>query len=460
MTESVLVVDDEKLIRWTLRECLQQAGYEASEAASGEEALQALREQEFDAVLLDYKLPDMTGLDLLRDHAEHLAAVPVVVITAHSNVENAVDAMKAGASDYVAKPFRNEDILLRLSKVLENSRMRRELMRLRSAGERNGGDGFVGNSPAIRKVFALVDRILDSGDSTILIEGESGTGKDVLARYVHRNSPRRDGPYMNVTCTALPETLLESELFGHEKGAFTDARTQKKGLVELADGGTLFLDEIGDMSMYLQGKILRFLEEKTFRRVGGDRDHRVSLRVIAATNRNLKQLVRDNKFREDLYFRLKVIPIHLPPLRERHDDIPGLVEHFVAHYNVEFKKNVEKIGSDLMRRLQEYHWPGNIRELRNTIERAMILSRGPVLDGSDLPLDLFDDSPADAAAGSGRLQITRDGVNLEELEKDLVRQALQLSKGNQTKAGRMLGLNRDQVRYRIEKFGLTRAGDE
>jgi two-component system, NtrC family, response regulator AtoC len=262
---------------------------------------------------------------------------------------------------------------------------------------------------------------------------------------------------VNITCTALPETLLESELFGHEKGSFTDAKAQKKGLFELGDGGTVFLDEIGDMSLYLQAKLLRFLEEKTFRRVGGEKDIRVELRVIAATNRDLKKLVEKGQFREDLYFRLKVIPIFLPPLRERPGDIPLLVQHFIGDYNREFKKNVKGTTPALMKRLEEYHWPGNVRELRNSIERAMILSTQDYLGAEDLPLELFDESAGGGEEGS-LLKLTRKGINLERLEKDLVCQALQLSGGNQTRAGRLLGLNRDQVRYRIEKFELKLAG--
>ncbi len=451
---NVLVVDDEKLIRWTLKEFLREAGYQIVEAENGKAALSALAEEVFDVVLLDYKLPDLNGLQILEHIQQEHVGTPVIMITAHSNVENAVNAMKAGASDYAPKPFRNEDILLRMEKVLETGRLRREVLRLRKDQQKRFGfDRMIGRSPSMQKVFGLVDRLLESRDATILIQGESGTGKDVLAKALHYGGSRADGPYMNITCTALPETLLESELFGHEKGAFTDARQQKKGLVELASGGTLFLDEVGDMTPYLQGKILRFLEEKSFRRVGGQQDVHVDVRVIAATNRNLKELVRTQQFREDLYFRLKVIPINLPPLRERKEDIPLLVQHFIDEYNKELRKSVKDVSPAVMKRLEDYHWPGNVRELKNTVERAMILTTNSVLDAQELPIDLLDE-PQEAPASGSIYRLTRKGVNLEEVERDLTQQALVLARGNQTKAGRLLGINRDQVRYRIEKFKL------
>jgi two-component system response regulator AtoC len=454
---SILVVDDEKLIRWSLEQCLQEAGYEVTVAENAAAALDALASHGFDLILLDFNLPDIDGLTLLaRIHADHPES-SVIMVTAHSNIENAVAAMRAGASDYLAKPFRNEDIVLRVSKALDTGRLEREVRRLRDDQlQRIGGQRMIiGSSPSIKRVFQVLDRIIHSADATILIQGESGTGKDVLAKAIHYGGPRRAAPYVNITCTALPDSLLESELFGHEKGAFTDAKVQKKGLVEVAEGGTLFLDEIGDMSQHLQGKLLRFLEERTFRRVGGDRDRRVNVRVIAATNRDLKEMVAKKEFREDLYFRLKVIPIQLPPLRERREDIPVLTDYFIQEFNRDLKRTVKGATPSLTKRLEEYHWPGNIRELRNTIERAMILSSGEILDEDDLPLDLFDE-PSSKPVAASRIKLTKKGVQLEEIEKDLVTQALELTRGNQTQAGKLLGLNRDQVRYRIEKFGLPR----
>ncbi len=451
---SILVVDDEKLIRWSLKEALGQEGYKVTLAEDGKSALEALESEPFDAVLLDFKLPDLNGLELLTKLRERDKELPVVMITSHSSVEHAVQAMRAGANDYVAKPFRTEDIALRVERVLETGRLRKEIQHLRQEQIARFGFGrVIGKSESMQAIFKLVERVLPLGDATILIQGESGTGKDVLAKAIHYGGPRASGPYMNITCTALPETLLESELFGHEKGSFTDAKTQKKGLFEVANGGSIFLDEIGDMSLYLQSKLLRFLEDKTFRRVGGQKDNVVDARVIAATNRDLKKLVEKGQFREDLYFRLKVIPIVLPPLRDRIDDVPLLVDYFIGEYNKEFKKNVKGVAPALMKRLMEYHWPGNVRELRNTIERVMILTSCDILGQEDLPLELLDEVNHTAAEGQV-LKLTAKGVRIEALERDLVVQALKLSHGNQTRAGRLLGLNRDQIRYRIEKFNL------
>ncbi|MEM7235271.1 MAG: sigma-54 dependent transcriptional regulator, partial [Planctomycetota bacterium] len=454
VNESVLVVDDEKLIRWSLRECLTDAGYEVSEAEDGGSALRLLEQRSFDLLLLDFRLPDLDGIEILERLQTSAPGLPVIMITAHSSVDHAVRAVHAGANDYVAKPFRNEDILLRVSKALENERLKLEVSRLRTEQQsRLQSDRMIGSSPAMQKVLGLAERVAGSGSATVLIQGPSGTGKDVLAKSIHTAGARSDQPYLNITCTAIPESLLESELFGHEKGAFTDARSQKKGLLEQANGGTVFLDEIGDMSPYLQGKILRFLEEKTFRRVGGDRDIRVDVRVVAATNKDLKKLVAADKFREDLYFRLKVIPIAIPPLTERREDIPALVTHFIQRFNRELNRSVVGTSDAFLKHLEEYHWPGNIRELKNTIERAMILSTEDVLDERNLPIDLFDETEGRETSGD-RIELSQRGLVLEDVERDLVRQALTLAKGNQTRAGRLLGLNRDQIRYRVEKFSL------
>jgi DNA-binding NtrC family response regulator len=451
---SILVVDDEKLIRWSLRECLQREGYNVVPAENGKEALSKLDEEGFDLILLDYKLPDTNGIDLL-EKIRRTSDVPVVMITSNTSIDNAVAAMRMGAYDYVTKPFQVEDIVVRVAKALENNRYKREHEKgIEENRKVFGFDRLIGASKEMQQVMKLVERVLTIRDATILIQGESGTGKDVLAKAIHYNGPRAGGPYTNITCTAIPETLLESILFGYEKGSFTDAKTQKKGHFEEGNGGTVFLDEIGDMTLYLQSKLLRFLEEKTFQRVGGTRDIRVDVRVIAATNKDLKKLVAEGAFREDLYFRLKVIPIWLPPLRERSGDIPMLAEHFIREYNREFKKSVQGVTPEVLKQLEEYHWPGNIRELKNTIERAMILGNGDFIDAKDLPMDLIDDR-AQASQGMGSvLKLSKKGINLEALEEDLVRQALALTRANQTRAGRLLGLNRDQIRYRVEKFKI------
>ena len=453
--QNILVVDDEKLIRWSLKECLQREGYQVKAVENGAAALQSLGKESFDLVLLDYRLPDTNGIELLPKIRSLQPDLPVVMITAHSSVDHAVAAMKAGAIDYLAKPFRNEDIVLRVDRVLETGRLKSQVTQLRREQlKRCGLNRMVGKSAAIQQVFKVVERVLETGNATILLQGESGTGKDLLAKGIHLGGSRGLGPFMNITCTALPESLLESELFGHEKGAFTDAKNLKKGLLELADGGSVFLDEVGDMSTYLQSKLLRFLEEKTFRRVGGQKDIHVDVRVIAATNKDLKKLVRKGEFREDLYFRLNVIPISIPPLRERREDIPLLVEHFIDEYNREFKKQMKGVTSVFLKRLEEHHWPGNVRELKNTIERAMILGTEDYIGAEDLPIDLLDEPEAGASEPGTYLKLTRKGVDLEKLERDLLVQALKLTGGNQTRAGRLLGLNRDQIRYRVEKFDL------
>ena len=453
---NILLVDDEKLIRWSLSECLKGDGYDVTAVETGREATLFLENDSHDLVLLDYKLPDTNGLELLERFRRDFPDTAVVMITSHSSVDHAVDAMRAGAVDYVAKPFRNEDILLRVE--LETNRLRSRVDRLHQDETRRFGlKNVVGKSDAFEKVLRIVERVLQSNtaDATILIQGESGTGKDVLAKALHFEGRRSAGAFLNITCTALPEDLLESELSGHEKGAFTDARTLKKGLVELAEGGSVFLDEIGDMSLHLQSKLLRFLEEKTFRRVGGSKDIHVDVRVIAATNKDLKSLVKEKMFREDLYFRLKVIPIHIPPLRDRKEDIPKLVEHFVQAFNRDLRKNVRGVTASLLKRLEEYHWPGNIRELKNTIERAMILGVGDEIDADDLPIDLLDEPVRLTPDTNRMLTLDRKGIHLETLERNLVQQALDLTHGNQTRAGKYLGLNRDQIRYRVEKFGLN-----
>jgi transcriptional regulator with PAS, ATPase and Fis domain len=344
-----------------------------------------------------------------------------------------------------------DEIALLVDKALETTRLRREVRALRATQALPYGvDRIVGQSRAIAEVKGLLQKVAASPASTVLLTGESGTGKDLAAKVLHYQSDRAARPFMNITCSALPESILESELFGHERGAFTDARQQKRGLLETADGGTVFLDEIGEMAPGLQAKLLRFLEEKTFKRVGGVADIRVDVRVIAATNRTLEDEVKKGRFREDLYYRLNVLPILLPPLRARAEDIPTLVHYFVDAYNAEFKKHVSAVTDDAMRTLQTYGWPGNIRELRNAVERAMLLVEGDRLTAGDFPV----------AAANPRLTETAElpagGIDLEQLERALVVQALERSRWNQTRAAALLGLNRDQIRYRIEKFKLER----
>jgi DNA-binding NtrC family response regulator len=453
----VLIIEDEKLIRWSLRQKFQTQGYEVDEAETGGNGLRALYTGIYDLVMLDYKLPDLTGLDVLRALREEDSDVVVIMITAYSTVESAVDAIKLGAYDYITKPFDMDELLRKAQKALETTKLRREVRELRRTLQHDYGiERIIGQHPCMLQLFEVIRRVASSGFSTVFLRGGSGTGKDLVARVIHFNSERAPKPFMNITCTAISETLLESELFGHEKGAFTDAKAAKKGLFELADGGTLFLDEVGDMPTGLVA-VLRFLEDRTFRRVGGTNEIKVDVRVIAATNRDIDKAVDEGKFRSDLLFRLNVIPIELPPLSERGDDVSLLARFFVTHFAKEFRKPITNIDAEALGQLSHYTWPGNVRELRNVIERAVLLSQGDTI------------GPLDIVVGQGGLiepltastvTLPPKGIDLRELENSLVLQALTRSNNNQTHAAKLLGLSRDALRYRMEKLGLLKAHSE
>ncbi|HVL66944.1 MAG TPA: sigma-54 dependent transcriptional regulator [Vicinamibacterales bacterium] len=446
---TVLIVDDEDLIRWSLRERLRSDGYETLEAGTGAAALEQFREG-VDLVLLDYRLPDTDGLSVLRELKKLDPDVLVILLTSFVSVETAVEAMKLGAFHFANKPFNLDEVSATVARALETTRLRREVKQLRANEARPYGlQAIVGRSAAMENLRQLVAKVAGSPASTVLLTGESGTGKDLVAKVIHYNSARATRPFMNITCSALPDQLLESELFGHERGAFTDARMQKRGLLESADGGTVFLDEIGEMVPALQAKLLRFLEEKSFKRVGGAADITVDVRVVAATNRNLEEEVAKGRFRSDLFYRLNVLPMRLPALREHAEDVPMLVEYFIDTYNTEFKKRILGVSPNARTLLQGYGWPGNVRELRNVVERAMLLAEGDRLEAKDFGV-------LAGGGGSGDpFELPAAGVDLEDLERSLVTQALRRAGGNQTKAAGLLGLNRDQIRYRIEKFGLS-----
>ena len=447
---TILVVDDEPLIRWSLTERLKADGYRVLEAQNGAEGVDRVHDG-VDLVLLDYKLPDTDGVAVLRKIKQLDPEILVILLTAYATVETAVEAIKLGAYHFANKPFNLDEVAATVERALETTTLRREVRQFRSAAARPYSlHSLVGNSASMTGLRHLVARIARSPASTVLLTGESGTGKDLVAKIIHYASERAARPFMNITCSALPEQLLESELFGHERGAFTDARIQKRGLLEAADGGTVFLDEIGEMVSGLQAKLLRFLEEKSFKRVGGAHDIQVDVRIVAATNRDLEQEVAQGRFRSDLFYRLNVLPIAIPPLRTHADDVPLLVEYFIEVFNAEFRKSILGATPAAYTVLQRYGWPGNVRELRNVVERAMLLCDDDRLDRDDFAA-LSNGKPSDD------IELPPNGVDLETLERSLVIQALRRSGGNQTRAATLLGLNRDQIRYRIEKFGIGAA---
>jgi two-component system response regulator AtoC len=447
----ILVVDDERMIRWSLRACFEEAGALVDEAASLEEARRRLEEQWPALLVLDLKLPDGDGLDLLEEVQAEGTDLAALVITAYGSVRGAVEAVRKGAFDYVAKPFELDDLLLTAKRALEQ----RELRRIADLRARLDDTLWpVAEAESTRKVQELLQRIGGSGATTVLLTGESGVGKGLAARYLHAASAAGgEAPFIPVSCTSIPETLLESELFGHERGAFTDAKESKRGLAELAWGGTLFLDEVGDLPPGIQAKLLTLLEDRHFRRVGGTRQLELQARVVAATNRDLEKEVAAGRFRADLFYRLKVVPVEIPPLRQRVADIVPLADFFLGQFRREFGVGVEGFGDEVIRAMEAYGWPGNVRELRNAVERAALLAQGERVGLGDLPPEVGGgDRGADASAGS--LALPAEGVDLQALERAWVLEALRRCDGNRSQAARLLGMNRDQIRYRIEKFNL------
>jgi DNA-binding NtrC family response regulator len=461
---TVLIVDDEQTLARAAKAFLADHGYEAEVATSGEQALELLGRLQPDVIFADVRLPHMSGVELLRRIREADPVVPVIMMTAYGSIEGAVEAVKLGAFDYVKKPVDLEELKLLADRAREHALLRQELSYYRRRAASDVGlAGMVGTSPAIRAVLGRAREIAALADlPPVLLTGETGTGKGLLARAIHAAGPRAAKPFIEVNCTALPATLMEAELFGYERGAFTDARESKPGLVEAAEGGFLFLDEIGDVDLAVQGKLLRAIEERTVRRLGSVRERKIDVRIIAATNRDLEREVNRERFRKDLYFRLAVIVLHLPPLRERGEDVLLLAEHFLRAFNAKYGKAVREISAPARELLLAYPWPGNVRELSHVIERAVLWSRGPTLEAEHLSLTRPDSArppepePGHAPAPApGTLPLPPEGVALAQWEKALIEQALREAGGNQTKAAQRLGISRDTLRYRLKKFGLV-----
>ena len=456
MPQKILIIDDEQLIRWTLEQHLTKGGYEVATADSAEKGMDLLAEDPPDLVLLDNRLPDMSGMEMLEKLNVRERNIMVIMITAYGMVETAVKAMKLGAYDYISKPFNIEEITFAIKKALEAGSLRSQVKQLRQeCGVK--ATAITGKSDAIEKVKNLILKIAKSNATTVLIQGESGTGKELVAKALHLASARADRPFMAINCAALPVTLLESELMGYERGAFTDAKASKKGLFELADGGTVFLDEIGDMDLSMQAKLLRLLENKIFRRIGGVKDITVDVRVISATNQELSKALDEGRFRKDLYYRLQVVPISLPPLRERGQDVLMLARYFIEYYNHECHKNVRGISPEAEQVLLSYSWPGNVRELKNAVERAMILDIDTELLPEHLPQEVVENRQAAATGKPVSLEgfmIPDSGISMEDVEHALIEKALEISDGNQTRAAQLLKMPRDAFRRRMKRFGI------
>ncbi len=463
MAATILIIDDEQTLNHFVQEDLREAGYESLGALTGQEGLALIRRQEVDLVLLDQQLPDMHGLDVLKAIREEEPDIPVIIVTGHGAIDCAVQAMKLGAYDYMKKPYNLDTLLMIVAKALEASAMRREIRRLRrEARNRYALTWIVGETPQMKAIAQLLMRVAPT-NASVLLQGESGTGKEVVANAIHQQSNRSEQAFVALNCAAIPDALLESELFGYEAGAFTGAHKQKKGLIEAADGGTLFLDEISGMKPEMQAKLLRVLETRTLRRVGGTRDIKVDIRIIAASNQDLVQAIREGTFREDLYYRLGVVTVNLPPLRERIVDLPLFVAAFIDDFNRSTGRNITGVSAEALQLLKAYSWPGNIRELRNVIERAIILCDGDEIRPQHLPAEIAAGRP-NAAPEPAQFAQGNDtpsnghGLNLKEavaqLEESLIRRALALADGNQTRAANALGISRDELRYRMRKYQM------
>ena len=455
MKKKILIVDDEIKMLRVLELQLHSAGYEILKAESAEEGLKLLETvtsngDGISLVMTDLRLPGVDGLAFLRKIRSQTPGIPVIVMTAFGTVETAVEAMKAGANDYLLKPFSLEDMMITIDKVLELHALRNENIALKAELTRQYDFGqLIGRSERMKEVFEAAQRVAPT-HATVLLGGESGTGKGVLARAIHLNSPRCDGPFIKINCSAIPENLMEAELFGYEKGAFTGAMKSHPGKFEQADGGTVFLDEIGDVPMPIQVKLLRVLQEKEFERLGGTKTIHVSVRIVAATNQDLRAALEQGSFREDLYYRLNVVPINIPPLRERREDIPYLIDHFLKRFAADTGDRIRGMSNEAVDKLAGYRWPGNVRELENIIQRAMVMAKSEVIGVEDIHLDHAGRShlPADG------VPFLPEGLTLDEYEQELIREALRRTGDNKSQAARLLGLTRNALRYRLSQMGV------
>jgi len=452
MKSRILIVEDEEKLRRVLELQLRSADFEVEQAGNAEAGLKLV--DHADLVLTDLRLPGMDGLELIHMIRRQNTRTPIVVMTAFGTVETAVEAMKAGAADFLLKPFSLDHMMTVIRKALDVRALEDENRSLREElGHRYEFDNIIGRSAPMQEIFATIERVAPTR-ATVLLAGESGVGKDLIARAIHFKSPRRDRPLVKINCTALPENLMESELFGYEKGAFTGANTSKPGRFEQADTGTVFLDEIGDVPPAIQVKLLRVLQEREFERLGSNKTRHIDVRIIAATNQDLRAALEQGTFREDLYYRLNVVPLNIPPLRERTEDIPFLAEHFVKKLAAANASPVESISEGAIQRLLGYHWPGNVRELENVIERSLVLCSGTRLEAEDMRLDT---APRARERTAGGADFLPEGVTLDEYEQSIIREALRRAAGNKSQAARLLGLTRNALRYRLSQMGLESA---
>ena len=450
MNKTILIADDEKNMRWAIKKALEGSEFIIHEASNGREALEIYRDIEPHLVIMDIRMPEMDGITALTKMKEIKEATPIIMITAHGTVESAIEAMKLGALDYISKPFDVDELMVIIEKAIGYGELKEEVNYLREELEKNIGKPIIGKSEGLLSILETVNRVAKT-NATVLVLGESGTGKELIGNAIHYNSNRKNKPYIKINCGAIPENLIESELFGYEKGAFTGATSRKIGRIERADGGTIFLDEIGELALPLQVKLLRVLQEKEIDRVGGLEPVKIDVRIVAATNKDLLKMVEEGSFREDLYYRLNVIPIWIPPLRERREDIPLLVNYFLENYANEIGRNNMILKEEAMERLVCYSWKGNIRELENVVERMVILSTEDSLGVDNLPKELLFQELIESS-----YQLPETGIRLEELEKSLILQALERTEYNQTKAAKLLGISRHTLIYRLEKYSLNK----